>query len=178
MARLAKTLVAAVATLSGVSVLWPPPESRPPRQASADAVQLAILVDLLSDTRPGFAGHSNPVLERDRVVCASVWRSRRVLSSGSESDPSAEVLARLNVGGRRVYPGSACVLSDMALRLASTGAHAVLIGVGAPEWTRSGLAKVEGVWYLGPLYAAGSDYTVSFANGQWRVDTAKFTWVS
>jgi hypothetical protein len=178
MTNLTTTVVAAAATLSAASVLWPPPEASPSRQASVGAVQLAVLSDLLSDARPGFAGHSNPVLERDRVVCASVWHSSRVLTSGSEVDPGPEVLARLRASGRRVYPGSACTLSNLGLRLAATGERAVLIGVGTPEWTRSSLAKVEGVWYLGPLYAAGSRYTVSFADGRWRVDTAKFTWVS
>jgi hypothetical protein len=172
-----KTVVALLSTLAGVSALWTPGSSVPSsRKANVEGIQEAVLRDLLEDNRPGYSGHSNPLLE-DRVVCVSISRTPEPLSN-DEGDPNTGLLARLGAAGRPVVPGSSCEMSKTGLVVRETGQRAVLIGVGVPEWISSDFVKVHGAWYLGPLYAAGSRYTVSFAGGRWNVDTVAFTWVS
>jgi hypothetical protein len=110
-------------------------------------------------------------------VCASISRTAEPLSN-DDGDPTAALLARLGAAGRAVVPASACELSKVGLVVRDTGRRAVLIAVGVPEWISSDFVKMQGAWCLGPLYATGSRYTVSFTAGRWSVDTVAFTWVS
>jgi hypothetical protein len=169
-----KTALALVSAVGAVSVFLLQPGWR---VTNTERVQEAVLLDLLQDTRWGFSGHPNPV-PGTHVVCVSLWRSRDPFVKRAEADPSAATLAKLGASGRRVVPGSTCTLSrdENILRYEAEGA--VLIGAGAPEWVDDEFVRIEGAWYVGPFYAAGSRYTVSFAQGKWRVDTVAFTWVA
>jgi hypothetical protein len=157
-----------------VSVFLPVPRWR---SANIERVQEAVLLDLLQDRRWGFSGHPNPVPEAE-VVCVSLWRTRDTFVKEAEVDPSAETLAKLGASGKRVVPGSACTLSREEMSLYFGKEEAVLIGVGAPVWVDDEFVRIEGAWYVGPLNAAGSRYTASYAGGIWRVDTVAFTWVA
>ena len=177
-AGLTKTAVALASTVGALSVLWPPPPDGPgPRQANIVLIQDAVLADRLQDTRTGYRGHANPVLE-DRDVCVSIWRTKELFIADADYDPAPQTLMRLRASGRRIHPGSACMPSSDGLVVRETRRLAVLICVGDPEWVRNDLVRVQGAWYLGPLYAAGTSYTVSFWKGSWRVDTATFTFVA
>ena len=168
-----KTVAALLSTLAAISASV----RSGLREASVEGIQEAVLLDLLEDNRWGFSGHPNPV-PGDRVVCVSVWRTKDLFVAKAEADPSTATLERLRALGREVVPGSTCNLSWDEMSLQHAGREAVLIGVGMPNWVDSEFVKIEGAWYLGPLYAAGSRYTVSLTNGAWVVDTVAFTWVA
>jgi hypothetical protein len=172
-----KTGIAFASTLAALLAFATPPSSSGWREANVARIQEAVLLDLLQDNRWGFSGHANPVPGAP-VVCVRLWRTADLFVASAEYDPSAATLARLQRSGRRVVAGSACTLSPDRTMLLHAGEEAVLIGAGTPNWIDSGFVKIQGTWYLGPLYAAGSRYTVSYSDGDWHVDTVAFTWVA
>jgi hypothetical protein len=137
-------------------------------------VQEAVLADMIEDVRAGRAGSELA----DRVVCVALWNTNDPRASGVQSDPSERLLGRLQAGRQRVRPGSSCVGAHGRLIDRTTGQAAVIVGVGTAEWVNRNFARVRGAWYVGPLYAVGSRYTVSFGAGKWSVDTAKSEWIS
>lgn len=165
----ARTAVAFVATSLALATV-----ARVASRGHAEELQAAVLADLVEEVR---SGRANPHLS-GRPLCVALWSTTRVLTRDGQRDPTGPVLAQLKALEPLVRPASACVTSEDGVLERATGRHAVLLSAGMPHWIDRDFARVEGAWYVAPLYAQGSDYTVSRSDGRWTVDTATFTWIS
>jgi hypothetical protein len=173
---LLKSGVAVLAALVAASALqhadW--------RARNTERIQEAVLLDMLRDDfRWGFSGHPSP-LTTDRVACVgyrnSILPSRP--SGAAIRDPSAATLVRLRGLGRPVVPASECLMVQEHLTDRGSGRRAMLLIAYTPRWIDDSFVKIDGEWWIGFLYAAGSEYSVSFSDWHWSVDSVKFTWVS
>ena len=170
-----RTAVALVATsLALTSIVDAPSDTRSWRPSQAEWVQTAVLADLVEQVR---SGRVDPYLT-GKPLCVGFWSTTRVLTSGGQRDPSSVALAQLKAMEPLVRPASACSYSREGLVESATGRRAVLLAAGQPKWVDDEFARVDGAWYVGSLYAQGSEYTVSLSDGRWAVDTATFTWIS
>lgn len=147
------------------------------RAASLAVIQQAVLNDMLEDLDSGFAG-SEPALRDVKTVCVGL--SSSLNGDRSDKDPSADVLAALRSPGRRILPVSNCSSFRHHAIDPDSGALAVVIFVGQPEWVSRDFTRIRGGWILGVVDAAGWSYSVSVSasDGRWHVDSAKPTWFS
>jgi hypothetical protein len=178
MHRRLTNVVALGATLAAIGSLWPTRSSRPSgRHESVPLIQEAVLRDLLEDETTGLAERRSPSL-RHRVVCVSTWSTKEVFVAAAERDPSPRIVAGLRGVGRPIVPISSCISTEDGYFVGDPPTRAGVVGVAAPQWVSDDFVRVQGAWYVGPFFASGYRYTVSYAKRSWHVDTVTFLWIS
>ena len=97
--------------------------------------------------------------------------------SVGETDPSDQLLLRLQVPGRTVRKLSAST-GRPAPRDKISHKLGILFVVGSVKWLTDHSAEVYGQYWCGGLCSAEYQHTLRLKDGHWTVESSKMLWIS